>query len=75
VNRPKPRPEVEALYLTPLPPDEFERRLQAALAELEGPELENLGDLIRWFMKRYPTAGERLAYGRRAYARWMRSAP
>jgi hypothetical protein len=74
VNRPKPSPEVKALYLAPLPPDEFERRLQASLAELDGPELENLADLLRWFSRRYPSAGERLAYGRRAYARWAKAA-
>jgi len=74
MNRPKPSPEVEALYLARLPPAEFERRLRASLAELDGPELENLSDLIRWFVRRYPTAGARLAYGRRAYARWARAA-
>jgi hypothetical protein len=26
----------------------------------------------KWFCKRYPTPGERLAYARRAYARWRR---
>ena len=74
MNRPKPSPEVEALYLAPLPPEEFERRLAASLAELDGPELENLADLLRWFSRRYPSAGERLAYGRRAYARWAKAA-
>ena len=73
MKRQKLTPEVEALYLAPLAPEEFDRRLRASLAELEGPELENLGDLIRWFKRRYPTAGERLAYGRRAYARWVRA--
>ena len=74
MNRQKLTPEVEALYLAPLPPEEFERRLAASLAELDGPEGENLGDLIRWFNRRYPTAAERLAYGRRAYARWVAAA-
>jgi hypothetical protein len=67
-------PEVEALYLAPLPPDEFERRVGAALAELDGPELGNLQELIGWFRRRYPTARDRLAYARRAYVRWMRAA-
>jgi hypothetical protein len=26
--------------------------------------------LIRWFKRRYPKPGERLAYARRAYRRW-----
>ena len=29
--------------------------------------------LVRWFTTRYPTAEERLAYVRQAYARWQRS--
>jgi hypothetical protein len=66
-------PEVEALYLEPLPAEEFERRVRASLAELEGPELENLQELIGWFRRRYPTAKERLSYARRAYARWVRA--
>jgi hypothetical protein len=28
--------------------------------------------LVRWFRRRYPTPAERLAYVRRAYARWSR---
>jgi len=67
-------PEVEASYLQPLPAEEFERRVRASLEELEGPELENLQQLIGWFRRRYPTAKERLAYARRAYTRWVRAA-
>jgi hypothetical protein len=67
-------PEVESLYLEPLPPEEFERRVRASLGELEGSELENLQELIGWFRRRYPTAKERLSYARRAYARWVRAA-
>ncbi|KPK15081.1 MAG: hypothetical protein AMJ62_10565 [Myxococcales bacterium SG8_38] len=33
-------------------------------------EREEALRLIRWFSKRYPTPAERLAYVRRAYARW-----
>jgi hypothetical protein len=29
--------------------------------------------LVRWFMRRYPTGAERLAYVRQAYARWKRN--
>lgn len=71
------RPDVEALrrafYETPLPPEEFDRRLAAALSEEE--ELEAALALCRWFKRRYPTAKERLDYARRKYAEWMRSAP
>jgi hypothetical protein len=74
VTAQKLAPEVEALYLEPLPAEEFERRVRASLEELEGPELENLQELIGWFRRRYPTAKERLAYVRRAYARWVRAA-
>jgi len=29
--------------------------------------------LVRWFRRRYPTPLDRLAYVRRAYARWQRT--
>ncbi len=61
-----------AAWLTPLEPTEFRRRLEAALAELHGPERENLVSLIRWFSRRYPTAGERLRYARRKHDEWRR---
>jgi hypothetical protein len=70
MNRTPLADEVAALYLAPLDPAEFERRVHAALGELDGPELENLLELFGWFQRRYPTAGARLAYVRRAYHRW-----
>jgi hypothetical protein len=43
-------------------------------AELHRPigarEREEVLSLVRWFRRRYPTPEERLAYVRRAYARW-----
>jgi hypothetical protein len=43
----------------------------APLAVPLGPEEEqDARALIRWFRRRYPTPGERLAYVRRAYRRW-----
>ena len=57
-----------------------ERRLTAeevreALAiPLGDPEREESASLIRWFRRRYPTPGERLAYARRAYRRWRAAA-
>ena len=37
-------------------------------------EIEHTLSLVRWFVRRYPTAADRLAYVRRAYARWQRAA-
>jgi hypothetical protein len=34
-------------------------------------EVESTAELVRWFTRRYPTARERFAYARRAYARAM----
>jgi hypothetical protein len=64
-------PEAAAIWEAPLPPEEFERRLAAALAEKE--EIERLGELIDWFSRRYPTGHERSAYVRRKYAEWTRA--
>lgn len=33
-------------------------------------EREEVLALVRWFTRRYPTPAERMAYARRAYARW-----
>lgn len=56
------------VWETPLEPEEFERRLALALAESD--EIERARELIAWFKRRYPTAGQRLAYARRKYAEW-----
>ncbi len=47
----------------------FIRRADAPLTEMEVAEVRAL---VAWFTQRYPTGAERLAYARRAYARWMR---
>lgn len=60
----KPDPEIAAIYEAPLSPEEFEARLREALASLDGPEGNQLVELIDWFQRRYPTARERLAYCR-----------
>ena len=55
------------------------RRLSAAEAQeyLDAPmsdaEREELQELVAWFTRRYPSPLERLAYVRRAYARWQRT--
>lgn len=63
-------PEAQAAWETPLPPEEFNRRLAAALADEE--QIQANAELCRWFRRRYPTAAERLAYARRKYAEWTR---
>jgi hypothetical protein len=53
----------------PLTREEWEARAAIAV----GPEeREQVRELIRWFTRRYPSPVERLAYARRAYARWRR---
>ena len=51
---------------------------EEARAYLDAPisEAERAGvrELCEWFMRRYPTPAERLAYVRQAYARWQRAA-
>lgn len=65
MRRPVVPAEVLRLWEDPLPPAEFEARLQQARAELDGPERENLMQLIEWFQRRYPTPLERLRYDRK----------
>ena len=56
--------------------EEAERRLSVEEARvylatpLGDDEREQILSLIRWFRRRYPTPADRLAYVRRAYARW-----
>ena len=52
-----------------LSPSEARAYLDAPVTEVEREELQALVD---WFRRRYPTPLERLAYVRRAYARWQR---
>lgn len=50
--------------------DAFDAYVNAPVSEEEREEALRL---IRWFSKRYRTAAERLAYARKAYARWAQS--
>jgi len=50
-----------------LAPDAFDAYVNAPVSE---DEREEALRLIRWFSKRYRTPAQRLAYVRRAYARW-----
>lgn len=47
--------------------DEVRRYLETPISDAER---QQVLDLVRWFRRRYPTGGERLAYVRKAYARW-----
>jgi hypothetical protein len=61
----------EAVDEIPLDVAEFNRRLEAALGEVE--TMREIGDLCDWFRTRYPTARERLAYVRKRHAEWTRA--
>ena len=65
---PETRARLKALAEQPLPLDEWRRRLAIPLSP---EEIEHTQSLVRWFCRRYPTVGERLAYARRAYKRWI----
>jgi hypothetical protein len=61
------RERLAALAERRLSADEVREALAIPLGEAER---EENASLIRWFQRRYPTPGERLAYARRAYRRW-----
>jgi hypothetical protein len=61
-------PEIAEQVEASLPVEEFERRLRAFTDE----EREEALELIRWFMRRYPTAKERLDFARRTFEQWTR---
>lgn len=63
MNRTEVEAQARALDERELAPDDFERRLQGMLADSD--EMAERAALMRWFMRRYPTARERLAYARR----------
>lgn len=50
---------------------EFDAYVNAPMTPAEA---EGIRELVDWFTRRYPTPGERLAYARRAYARWQHAA-
>jgi len=64
------RARLKAIAEKPLSLEEWRRRATIPLTE---EEREHTLELVRWFRRRYPTAADRLAYARRAYARWTRS--
>ena len=54
-----------------LTPEEFDRLVQSVLADAD--ELRERTALVEWFMRRYPTPRERLAYARRKYRQLVES--
>ena len=59
--------EALAFHNRTLAPAEARAYLDAPVTDAERDEVLAL---VRWFERRYPTPVERLAYVRRAYARW-----
>lgn len=68
---PADRARLAELVNRQLPLDEWRAR---AAVPITPEETEHTVALVRWFRRRYPTAADRLAYVRRAYARWQRTA-
>jgi hypothetical protein len=64
------RPDLHAFHDRPLGPEEARAYLDAPITQAER---DGVLALVRWFRRRYPTPAERLAYVRRAYARWRRT--
>lgn len=63
---------VRALAERPLTADEVREGLRARMVDSEIGEARAL---LRWFRTRYPDPAARLAYARRAYARWAATMP
>lgn len=63
---------VRALTERRLTAEELKAGLAAPMADQERQQIISL---IRWFRRRYPTPGERLASARRAHAQWAKSQP
>jgi hypothetical protein len=63
------RAELEA-WERALSRDEFEARIRAPWT---AQELEDFDHLVRWFNRRYPTAGERLRAQRALMLQWRRN--
>jgi hypothetical protein len=64
------RPDLTATANRTLTAAEARAYLDAPATEAERAEVRALAE---WFQRRYPTPLERLAYVRRAYARWRRT--
>lgn len=65
---PDVRERVDALIRRNVSAEEVRRALHDPVPTAERADV---AALVRWFTTRYPTPIERLAYARRAYARWQ----
>ena len=59
-----------SLHDRTLEPAEARKYLESPITDSER---DDVLALVHWFGRRYPTPAERLAYVRRAYARWQRT--
>ena len=64
---PETRARLKLLAEKPLPIEEWKRLAAIPVTE---EDREQTLELVRWFVRRYPTPADRLAYVRRAYRRW-----
>ncbi|CAN5234355.1 hypothetical protein BH11MYX1_BH11MYX1_07560 [soil metagenome] len=64
------RTELEAWEQRALSREDFEARIRAPWTDQER---EDFDQLVGWFNRRYPTAGERLAAQRSLMAQWQRN--
>lgn len=62
--------EIAALLDRPVTAEEVRDTLERPIG---ADERDDLLSLVRWFTTRYPSAPERLAYVRRAFARWRQA--
>ena len=71
---PRPSPEalaeIREIAERRLSREEFQAWVGAPMSD---DERRGILEMVEWFQRRYPTPAERLAYARRAYARWMES--
>lgn len=67
---PEQRAALDAWENRALTPEEFEARVNAPMSEGEHAQLV---ELVAWFTRRYPTAGDRLAAIRRQTAAWKKN--
>lgn len=67
---PEVRARLAELANRELPLEEWRAQLAVPLSP---EEIESTRELVHWFCQRYPTPASRLAYVRKAYARWSRN--
>jgi hypothetical protein len=65
-------PEIVEQCEAPMTLEAYEHRMAVPPTD---EEIQELLDLVRWFVGRYPSAKERFAYVRRKYAEWTKYPP